>query len=140
MTITVAQLGCGYWGPNLLRNFSAQSDCWVKWLADLSPQRRDYVEANYPKTKTTPNWEDVMADPEVDAIVVATPASTHYKLAKIALEAGKHVLVEKPLAMCTAEADELVALAQATGRTLMVGHTFLYNAAVSHLKQLLDKG
>nr|WP_277882650.1 Gfo/Idh/MocA family oxidoreductase [Microcoleus sp. FACHB-68] len=140
VTITVAQLGCGYWGPNLLRNFSAQSDCWVKWLADLSPQRRSYVEANYPKTKTTANWEDVMADPEVDAVVVATPASTHYKLAKVALEAGKHVLVEKPLAMCTTEADELVALAEATGRTLMVGHTFLYNAAVRHLKQLLDKG
>lgn len=138
--VTVAQLGCGYWGPNLLRNFSAQPACWVKWVADYSPQRLAYVEENYPKTKTTPNWEDIMADPDVDAVVVATPASTHYEIAKVALAADKHVLVEKPLAMCAREAEELVALAEAKAKTLMVGHTFLYNSAVRYLKQLLDRG
>ena len=136
----IAQIGCGYWGPNLLRNFSAQPNCWVKWVAELSPQRRAYVEENYPKTKTTPNWEDALNDSEVDAVIIATPASTHYELTKTALKLGKHVLVEKPLAMSTQEADELVALAAATGRILMVGHTFLYNSAVRYLKQLLEQG
>ena len=138
MTV-IAQIGCGYWGPNLLRNFSSQSDCWVKWVAELSPQRRAYVEENYPKTKTTPNWEDILSDAEVEAVVISTPASTHYELTKIALKAGKHVLVEKPLAMSTQEADDLIALATATGRILMVGHTFLYNSAVRYLKQLLER-
>jgi predicted dehydrogenase len=139
-TIVVAQLGCGYWGPNLLRNLSAQPDCHVKWVAEQSPQRRTYVEANYPKTKAVPDWEIAVADPEVDAVIIATPASTHYSLAQAALQAGKHVFVEKPLAMCTREADELVALGATTGRTLMVGHTFLYNAAVRYVKRLLEQG
>lgn len=133
----IAQIGCGYWGPNLLRNFSAQPNCWVKWVAELSPQRRAYVEENYPKTKTTLNWEEAMSDPEVEAVVISTPASTHYELTQTALKLGKHVLVEKPLAMSIQEADQLVALAAAVGRTLMVGHTFLYNTAVRYLKQLL---
>jgi predicted dehydrogenase len=136
----IAQIGCGYWGPNLLRNFSSQPNCWVKWVVDTSPQRQAYVEQHYPKTQVTPNWEDAISDPEVDAVIVATPASTHYEFAKIALNAGKHVLVEKPLAMSTEEADELIALAAAAGKILMVGHTFLYNTAVRYLKELLDRG
>jgi predicted dehydrogenase len=75
--ITVAQLGCGYWGPNLLRNFSAQPDCHVKWVADEDPKRREYVEANYPKTKTTSLWQEAINDIDVDAVIIATPASTH---------------------------------------------------------------
>ena len=140
MTTIVAQFGCGYWGPNLLRNFSAQPDCHVKWVAEPSPQRRDYVADNFPKTQTTGEWEEVLRDPEVQAIIIATPAMTHYSLAKAALEAGKHVLVEKPLATCKREADELLALAAARRLTLMAGHTFLYNAAVRHVKSLLDEG
>lgn len=138
--VVVAQFGCGYWGPNLLRNFSAQPGCHVKWVAEQSPERRAYVEANYSRTRTTGEWEMVVGDPEVEAVVIATPASTHYRLAKAALEAGKHVLVEKPLAMTTREADELVSLATTTGRTLMVGHTFLYNEAVRYVKRLLEQG
>jgi predicted dehydrogenase len=140
MTITVGQIGCGYWGPNLLRNFSANPKCQVKWLADQSPQRQAYVEENYPKTKTTFEADDVIHDPEVDAIVIATPASSHYQLAKTCLQAGKHILVEKPLAMCAEEADHLVALAAEVNKTLMVGHSFLYNAAVNYAKKLLDDG
>jgi predicted dehydrogenase len=138
--VTVAQIGCGYWGPNLLRNFSTQPDCHVKWVAELNPQRRAYVEENYPKTKAIPSWEDAVSDPEVDTVVIATPASTHYELAKASLKAGKHTFVEKPLAMCIREADELLTLATAVNRVLMVGHTFLYNAAVRYVKKLLDKG
>jgi predicted dehydrogenase len=138
--ITVGQIGCGYWGPNLLRNFSANAQCQVKWVAEQSEQRRTYVNENYPKIKTTPEAADIINDPDVDAIIVATPASTHYDLAKTCLNAGKHIFVEKPLAMHTHEADDLVALAAKVGKTLMVGHSFLYNAAVNYAKKLLDDG
>jgi predicted dehydrogenase len=138
--IVATQLGCGYWGPNLLRNFSAQPGCHVKWVAETSPQRRAYVEANFPKTKTTAHWEEAIDDPEVDAVIIATPASTHYALAMAALVAGKHVFVEKPLAMCTSEADDLVSAAVHAKRTLMVGHTFLYSNAVHYIKRLLAEG
>lgn len=138
--VVVSQLGCGYWGPNLLRNFSIQPDCLVKWVADPAAPRRKYVEDNFPKTKATPNWEVAIGDPEVDAVIVATMASTHFKLAKEALEAGKHVFVEKPLAMTVKEADELIKIAESKSRTLMVGHTFLYNPAVRFLRGLVEKG
>ena len=138
--ITIAQIGCGYWGPNLLRNLSTNPKCQVKWVAEESTQRRAYVETNFPKTKTEPNWEKVVNDPEVNGVVIATPASSHYQLSKAALKAGKHVLVEKPLAMSTLEADELVSLAEETGRVLMVGHTFLYNSAVRYAKEFIEKG
>src|SRR5438034_11464853 len=131
--VRVAQLGCGYWGPNLLRNFSAQADCHVAIVAENDPKRRQYVEATYPKTRTSPDWQSVIDDPEIDAVVIATPASTHFALAKAALEANKHVFIEKPLAKSLVEADELVALADARTRVLMVGDTFLYNEAVRYL-------
>lgn len=136
----LSQLGCGYWGPNILRNFSAQPNCHVKWVAEEDPKRREYVQANYPKSKTTPSWQVAIGDPEVDAVVIATPASTHYTIAKACLEAGKHIFVEKPLAMSTREAEELVRLAAARERILMVGDTFLYNAAVRYIKRLLTEG
>src|ERR1044071_338724 len=138
--IRIAQLGCGYWGPNLLRNFSAQPDCHVKWVAEEDLKRRAYVEANYPKTQTTSHWQDVINDSEVDAVIIATPASTHYALGKACLEADKHIFVEKPLAMCVPEADALVQLAAVRRKTLMAGDTFLYNAAVRYMKQLLTDG
>jgi predicted dehydrogenase len=136
----LAQLGCGYWGPNLLRSFSSSRKCHVKWLAELSPERRAYVEENFPRTKTTANWQEVFDDKEVDGVIIATPASTHFTLVKQALEADKHVFVEKPLAMCVKEADELVALAAARRKTLMVGHTFLYNNAVQYVRDLMERG
>src|SRR5574341_730100 len=137
--ITVAQIGCGYWGPNLLRNFSAQPGCLVKFVADISAERRLYVRSNFPRTQAIEDFETVLADPEIDAVLIATPASSHYRLAKQALEVGKHVFVEKPLALNTVEADELVRLAEQEGRLLMAGHTFLYNAAVRYAKKLLDE-
>jgi predicted dehydrogenase len=138
--LTVAQIGCGYWGPNLLRTFSAQSDCWVKYVADVSPDRRAYVEANFPRTKAVPEISTVLADDVVDAVIVATPAASHYDLTKEVLESGKHVFVEKPLANTTARADQLIELAHTRQRILMAGHTFLYNAAVRYAKKLLDQG
>ena len=135
--ITIGQIGCGYWGPNVLRNFSAQSGCWVKYVAEVNPERQNYVRANFPRSGVVSDVDAVLSDAEVDAVIVATPAASHYALAKQALEARKHVFVEKPLATSTEQADELVKLAASTGKTLMVGHTFLYNAAVRYAKKLL---
>lgn len=138
--VTIAQLGCGYWGPNLLRNFSALPDCRVKYVVELASDRRTFVERTYPKTEVVAAPDVVLADPDVDAVIVATPAGSHFALTKKVLQAGKHAFVEKPIAMSSAEADELAALAAAKGRTLMVGHTFLYNAAVEYLKALVQRG
>ncbi len=136
--IILAQLGCGYWGPNLLRNFSAQPGCHVKWVADPVCQRRDFVTERFPRTSCTAEWQTVLQDTQVQAVIVSTPATTHFELAEAFLQAGKDVFVEKPMAMAAAQADQLVTLAESVDRILMVGHTFLYNPAVRYMKQLKD--
>jgi predicted dehydrogenase len=138
--LVVAQLGCGYWGPNLLRNFSALPGCTVKYVADASAERRTFVERNFPRTKAIASADAAFDDPAVDAIVIATPAATHFELARRALEAGKHILVEKPLATTVDEVDTLGRLAEARGLIVMAGHTFIYNAAVQYVKRLIDSG
>jgi predicted dehydrogenase len=138
-TITIAQIGCGYWGPNVLRNFSAQPGCTVKFVAEINPERQAYVRSNFPRSEVVEDLDVVLSDTQVDAVVIATPASSHYALTKRVLESGKHVFVEKPLATSTAHADELVSLASAAGKVLMAGHTFLYNAAVRYAKKLLSE-
>jgi len=135
----IAQIGCGYWGPNVLRNFSAQQGCRVKFVAEINPERQAYVRSNFPRSEVVEDLNTVLKDPEVDAVVIATPASSHYALTKQVLESGKHAFVEKPLATSTADADELVKLAAAAGKILMAGHTFLYNAAVRYAKKLLTE-
>jgi predicted dehydrogenase len=138
--VVLAQLGCGYWGPNLLRNFSALSGCRVKYVADATAERRAFVERNFPTTQAIESSDVAFDDPAVAAIVIATPASTHYELALRALECGKHVLVEKPLATTVEEVDALARCAQARGLVVMAGHTFIYNAAVQYVKRLIDAG
>ena len=135
--IVVAQIGCGYWGPNVLRNFSAQPGCWVKFVAEINKERQQYVTANFPRSHVLDDIDELLADTDVDAVIIATPASSHHAITKQALEAGKHVFVEKPLATTVRDADELVALAESNGKMLMAGHTFLYNAAVRYAKKLL---
>lgn len=139
MTV-IGQIGCGYWGPNLLRNFSANPDCRVKVVAEQSEIRRQYVAENFSGVAVTADWQSVLADGEVNGVVVATPATSHFEIAKAALTAGKHVLVEKPLATNVADASELAALAKSSGLVLMAGHTFLYNGAVRHFRDLLQSG
>ena len=136
----LAQLGCGYWGPNLLRNFSSLTNCRVKYVVDSSPERRAFVEANFPRTTAVDSYDAVLADPEVSGVLIATPAGTHFRLAKQALLAGKNVFVEKPLATKVAEVDELDQLAAERSLLVMAGHTFLYNEAVRYVKRLLDAG
>jgi len=137
--INIGIVGCGYWGPNLLRNFSECPDCTVKMVADHDEDRIEYVLQKYPEVVATKDHKDLYSD-EIDAVVVATPASSHYKLTKEFLEKGKHVLAEKPLAMNVAEAEELVAIAKEKNLKLMVGHTFEFNEAVRELKRQIDGG
>ena len=111
-SLVLAQFGCGYWGPNLLRNFSSLAGCEVRYAVDSSPERRAFVETNFPRTRAVDSIDIVLNDPEVTAVVIATPAATHFDLARKALESGKHVFVEKPLATRTAEVDELARIAR----------------------------
>lgn len=138
--LTLAQIGCGYWGPNLLRNYSSLANCWVKYVADSRPERRAFVEANFPRTKAVEGYATALADPEVTGVIIATPAGSHFRLAREALLAGKHVFVEKPLATSVSEVDELGRLADECKLVVMAGHTFIYNAAVRYVKKLLDAG
>jgi predicted dehydrogenase len=138
--VVLAQLGCGYWGPNLARNFSSLPQCELRYVADPSPARRAFVHETFPKVSAVETPEAVFDDPDVTAVIVATPAASHFALARQALEAGKHVLVEKPLATTVAEVDELARCAARSGLVVMVGHTFVYNAAVRYVKKLIDAG
>lgn len=136
----VAVIGAGYWGPNLLRNFQASPDFRLHWLCDLDEERARKVIGAYSTVKTTPRLEDVLADESVDAVAIATPAGTHHPVAMAALEAGKHVLVEKPLAATYAEGLELVEAAEKHGRTLMCDHTYCYTPAVTKIRELVHGG
>jgi predicted dehydrogenase len=137
---TVALVGYGYWGPNLLRNYIELSEAWVEWLCDIDPKALAKAAARYPAVAGTTDYEQVLADPKVEAVVLATPISTHYPLARAALLAGKHVFVEKPMTASTAEAVELVSLADDRGLTIMVGHTFVYSPPVRKVKEIIDSG
>lgn len=136
----VAVIGCGYWGPNLVRNFNQLPISKVKYCCDLDHARLKHMKSLYPDVITTDDYSQILSDPEVQAVAVATPVSTHFPIARDCLEAGKHVLVEKPLAASIAEAYELVKIAEKRNRILFSGHTFIYNAAVIKMKELVDSG
>jgi predicted dehydrogenase len=138
--INIAVVGSGYWGPNLIRNVASLPDAALHTVCDLNPKALATNAQRYPGVKTTPNFADVLADPDVHGIVLATPAHLHAEMGKQALEAGKHLMVEKPLALHAAEAWELVELAQANNLRLMVGHVFKFNPAVIALRDLVLKG
>src|SRR5256886_4615091 len=138
--LVLARLGCGYWGPNLLRNFSALPGCTVKYVVDSSAERRAFVEANFPLSRTIESHQVVLNDPGVHGVIIATPASSHFSLARQVLDAGKHVFVEKPLATKVAEVDELSRRAAERSLVVMTGHTFVYNSAVRYVKKLIDSG
>jgi predicted dehydrogenase len=134
----VGVAGLGHWGKNLVRNFDALADLRV--LCDLSPELRESFARRHPGARVTEDFGELVDDPELDAVVISTPVPTHYALAKQALEAGKHVFVEKPPAMRGEEMEELVALAAERELTCMPGHLLLYHPAVRKLKQLVDAG
>jgi predicted dehydrogenase len=133
-------IGCGYWGPNLIRNFINLKAADVKICSDIDAGRLEHMKRLYPSLATTTDYKDIIKDESIDAVVIATPVSTHYTLAAEALEAGKHVFCEKPLTQSVEEGVKLVDLADEKGRTLMVGHTFVYTAAVNKVRDLINSG
>jgi predicted dehydrogenase len=135
--LRVGQAGLGYWGRNLARNFDDLTE--LRWLCDASEERQAEFAERYPDARMTGDFDELLAA-DVDAVVIATPVPTHYPLARAALEAGKHVFVEKPPAMRAAEMEELIELADARGLVLMPGHLLLYHPAVQKLKELIDDG
>jgi predicted dehydrogenase len=139
-TVGVGVIGCGYWGPNLVRNFVEAAGSRVIAVSDLSPERLASIGRRYPAVETTTDYRDLLRDSRVDAVVVATPVATHFELALAALEAGKHVLVEKPLGASAAEAAGLVEAAARRRRVLMVDHTFVYTGAVRKIHELIAAG
>ncbi len=138
--LTIAIVGLGYWGPNLLRNAWEIPGLRLKWICDLDELALEKQVRRYPGIEVTTEFQTVLDDREVDAVILATPIKTHHQLAKRCLLAGKHVLVEKPLAATVAECDELTALANERDRILMPGHTFLYSPPVVAVKDLIASG
>jgi len=140
MTINVGVIGCGYWGPNLLRNFVDHEAAQLRWICDVDAARVAEMGRRYPMAQTSTDYRKLVDDPDLDAVAVVTPVATHFSIAQEFLRAGKHVLVEKPLTATVAEAEELIALAEAQQRTLMVDHTFVYTGAVRKIKEILSRG
>lgn len=138
--IRVGVIGYGYWGPNLVRNFFEAPEAQVASVSDLREDRLALVASRYPTVKTTRDFRELIEDPSIDAVAIATPVSTHYDLALRALQAGKHVLVEKPLASDTDQVRHLMDIAQKRTRVLMVDHTFVYTGAVRKIRELVESG
>jgi predicted dehydrogenase len=136
--INVGVVGCGYWGPNLIRNFRALPDCRMKAMCDMKEERLRHLHTLYPEVEGETDFAAFVRRPDLDAVAIATAVRTHFPLARAALEAGKHVLIEKPMAHSLAECEELIHLAESRGLVLMVGHTFLYSAAVRKIKEIVD--
>ena len=134
----VGLIGYGYWGPNLARNFSLQPDCRLVSICELKPDRSELAARTYPAVKTTSDYHDLLKDEDIHAVLIATPVSTHFELARDAILAGKDVLVEKPLTRTLAEAIDLNRLAEEQGRILAVDHTFLYTGAVQKIKEIIE--
>jgi predicted dehydrogenase len=140
MTVAVGVIGCGYWGPNIIRNLSENPRAAVAAIADVRTDRLETVGRRCPGATTTTRAEDVIGNPAIDAVAIATPVSTHFELAEAALRSGQHVLVTKPMTSTVSEADTLIALAAERGLTLLVDHTFVYTGAVRRIRELLEEG
>jgi predicted dehydrogenase len=138
--ITIGVIGCGYWGPNLIRNFAEDERAQLRWICDTDERRLNAIARRYPAAHTATDYQQLLADPKLAAVVIATPVATHYTFARAALDAGKHVLIEKPFTTNSREAEELVALAKSRGLTLMVDHTFVYTGAVRRIKEIVESG
>jgi predicted dehydrogenase len=136
--VRVGVVGLGYWGPNLARNLAAIPGCELEWLCDRDPAVRERVAVTHPGARSTADLDDLLGDPELDAIVLATPVPSHAELATAVLESGKHCFVEKPLATNAHDAERVLAAAERAGRVLMVGHLLEYHPAVARLKELIE--
>lgn len=138
--INIGVIGVGYWGPNIVRNFYANKDANVLMCSDLKTERLNYIRSYYPSIETTTDFRDVVKNLSIDAIAICTPVYNHYKIARSALEAGKHVLIEKPMTSTSEQAQELINLAEKKDLTILVDHTFLYTGAVRKMKDIIMRG
>lgn len=138
--IKVGVVGCGYWGPNLIRNFRALPDCNLKVMCDLNQDRLKHLRTLYPEVEGSNDFNHMINGAGLDAVVIATAVRFHYTMAKASLLAGKHTFIEKPMAASAKECEELVEIAQQKGLVLMIGHTFLYSPAVRKIKELVEWG
>ncbi|MGD1085003.1 MAG: Gfo/Idh/MocA family oxidoreductase [Verrucomicrobiota bacterium] len=136
----VGVVGCGYWGPNLVRNFRSLPGCSLKMMCDISLARLRHLKELYPEVKGEMNFDNMLNGAGLDAVVVATSVKMHHPMAKAALQAGKHVMIEKPMAASAAQCEELIGIAREKGLVLMVGHTFLYSPAVKKIKEIVERG
>jgi predicted dehydrogenase len=138
--IKVGVAGCGYWGPNLVRNFKSLPDCTLRVACDISQERLKHVTSLYPEVKGELDYQRMIETEGLDAVVIATAVKHHFPMAKASLLAGKHTLIEKPMAASAAQCEELIEIARNQGVVLMVGHTFLYSQAVQKIKEIVDWG
>jgi predicted dehydrogenase len=138
--VNIGVIGYGYWGPNLVRNFAETPDTTVAAVADLDPKKLELVARRFPAARTTNNFQDLLRDPGIDAVAIATPVNTHFELAMAALKAGKHVWLEKPMTETSLQAQKLVAEADKRGLVLLVDHTFIYTGAVRKIGELIRGG
>lgn len=138
--LNIAIVGLGYWGPNYARIVCELSEGNLLWCADLSEENLRKIKEKYPAVKTTTDYQEIITDPDVDAILVVTPVNSHHKITKSFLEKGKHVLVEKPFTETLEQAEDLISLAESKNLTLMVGHVYLFNPGIKKLKELIKTG
>lgn len=138
--IDLAVIGCGYWGPNLIRNFHSHEDCCMSLACDIRQDRLDYIKHRFPNIETTADMNTVFSSTRIEAVVVATPVSQHFPMAKAALEAGKHVFIEKPMAGNSDQCQQLIDLAEKKGLTIMIGHTFVFSSPVRKVKEIVASG
>jgi len=138
--LNIAVVGCGYWGPNLVRNFASISECKVKLVCDTSVDRLNYIKRLHPKVETTCKLDDVVRDSGLDAVAIATPTCLHFEMGMKCLQAGKHILIEKPMAGSVKECSDLIALAEKQKLVLMVGHTFIFSTPVRKIKEIIASG
>jgi predicted dehydrogenase len=138
--IRIGVVGCGYWGPNLIRNFRSLSDCSLELMCDVDVERVSHLHSLYPEVKAETDYKHLLNGSKLDAIAIATAVNLHYPMAKASLLAGKHTFVEKPLAPSSEQCEGLIDLAQKQGLVLMTGHTFLYSPAVRKIKEIIDAG
>jgi len=136
--INIGVVGYGYWGPNIVRNFNSLNDARVICVCDKNKKVLNSFQKHYPAVHTTTDFNKLITSPDIDAVAIVTPVFTHYKLAKLALEKGKHVFVEKPFTSTVAQAEELIDLADKNNLKIMVDHTFLFTGAVNKIKELVD--
>ncbi len=138
--LKIAVAGCGYWGPNLIRNLYSLSGCKVETVCDIDVKRLERIESLYGNIKTTTNYDDLVDNKDIDAIFIVTPVRFHFEMARKSLQANKHTFIEKPMALSGKECEELIALAEKHGLTLMIGHTFIYSSPVRKIKEIIRNG